>query len=57
MTCSEASIYNSRKPVEECLEVTYPTPGSLGADLFEMNEQEYVARFGEPLDRPHGSPC
>ncbi len=34
--------------------MTYPTPGSLGAELFEMSEQEYVERFGEPLDQ---SPC
>jgi len=31
---------------------TYPTPGSLGAELFEMTEQEYVARFGDPEDQP-----
>ena len=32
--------------------VTYPLPGTLGAELFEMNEQDLVDRFGEPLDRP-----
>ncbi len=32
--------------------MTYPTPGSLGAELFEMDEQDFVERFGEPLDRP-----
>ncbi len=32
--------------------MTYPTPGSLGAELYEMAEQDFVERFGEPLDRP-----
>ncbi len=32
--------------------MNYPTPGSLGAELYEMGEQEFVDRFGEPLERP-----